>query len=174
MQRIVSDLFLCIVVPFLMSHPLPVVVCNMTFNRSTFADIGWFIAATIISWLFASVAFGYYHQLRTIGTRVGRSTNIGMHNLPQSTYEPPNYPPHGAAPPNTGYGMAPPYQGPYDGSTASFGAEKAPGYEYSLSGADGKHPTDKNGGMFDEEDVGYDMGSSHPIGAGASHNPFRK
>ncbi|KDQ06443.1 hypothetical protein BOTBODRAFT_39599 [Botryobasidium botryosum FD-172 SS1] len=110
--------------------------CNDSWNRGTFADIAWFIAATIFGWLFSSVAFSYYHQLLQSPSRMAPSDQIRMGNFP-----PPQGPPPG--PYNAPAYPPPEHAPPYD-------AQKPPGYDYGSSIGMSKN----------EKELGYQVGAN--------------
>jgi len=132
--------------------------CKDWFNRRSVGDILWFLIAGTLSILFSSIAFGYLHQLRSVGERVIPAQHLPLDNLrppssgPPYHYDPPDYPPPG---PGSHYDNS--KVPDYDGVGIS-GDDKAPGYVYDeaadTKGRDGPPRT------ADTHDDGYYDGSN--------------
>lgn len=162
-----------------------IIDCNGRWSRNTFGDIAWFIAASIFAFLFNTFAWGYLHQLMSVGTRIDvgpgvggaegpvRGDHIGLQTY-APRYDPPSYPPppsglpprdstdedahlHGAS------GDAPKYDGfnAHDYLPGDGKGDKAPGYEFATS-------TDSKSRGFDDDDD--DIASHGP--RVRDNNPF--
>jgi len=138
--------------------------CKDWFNRRSVSDIIWFIASAILSVIFSSIAFGYCHQLVSVGERIVAPQHLPLNDFRTSEsyhYDPPNYPQ--PAFPSAQNTYAPSYDGSkvpeYEG-TGLGSEDKAPGYEYAYSEEppkvnDGTRPT-----VEGHEDGGYHDGSN--------------
>lgn len=74
---------------FLTPHILP--VCSAAWSRESFSEIIWLFVASILAFLFASVAYSYYRQLLdpTSVANMERRPNAATHAVPPAHYAPP-------------------------------------------------------------------------------------
>ncbi|KAF8308932.1 hypothetical protein DL93DRAFT_2170699 [Clavulina sp. PMI_390] len=168
--------------------------CNSHFNKGSFSDIVWFLIAIAVACVFNFVAWGYLHQLLSVGRRLeagagvgpaeghigNRSDHIGLQTY-APRYQPPNYPPPSAGMPRDsadeesalhgiggghGHDDVPKYDGYNAADFVGKGGadEKAPEYEYATR-------NDKKGDDEDKEDLGAHGPRVNQQNTGT--NPFR-
>jgi len=157
--------------------------CNDAWNRGTFGEFAWFIAACLIGALFVSINFSFYRQLLNpslIQSQPGHSDQIRMDAWSQNQQQTYNNTPYGQQPyPPYSYGQ--PQPGPYGGGQPGYGQQypqndygvppydpaKPPGY----SGRDGEGDMDgkKDRGSMDK-DYEYGPGPNPFVGASGRHD----
>ncbi|KAG8713632.1 hypothetical protein FRC09_018504 [Ceratobasidium sp. 395] len=104
--------------------------CNDAWNRGTFADFAWFIVSALLGFMFVSVNFAYWRQLRdptSVVSRYPRAPSEQYHMGAMPPHQPQQYNPYAQQQYNPySYGQPDPfarsdYAPPYD-------AQKLPGY----------------------------------------------
>jgi len=130
--------------------------CNDSFSHATFSDIAWLVVSLILSLIFASLAFSYYHQLLDPTSGVARS-RPAADNVPLDTFR--NYGQYGeyAAGSSLPYNGGGARQARRAESTAPseyvppYEASKLPGYQF---GAEEGDPDKKVYPTDEEKDLG--------------------
>jgi len=103
--------------------------CQNAWDHDTFTDFAWLFASTLLALFYASVAYGYYHQLldpTSVISRLPRATN----NYPMN-----NFRAYDNAPGQSNLGYAPPPGAPpsvKDGFVPPYDPAKLPAYGYGV------------------------------------------